>query len=104
MLDPAGRSDVLTTMHDLHEAGTTVIAITHNVAEAVAGDRVILLDAGRIVADGTPRNVLTRPELLAAGGLEPPLAVRAYHDLAAQGIELPFCPLTPDELVAALCQ
>lgn len=103
MLDPAGRRDVLNTMRQLHAAGTTILAITHHVVEAVVADRVVLLDDGQVIADGPPREILSQLDLLAAAGLEPPLAVRVYHDLAEQGVQLPQCPLTPEELVAALC-
>jgi energy-coupling factor transport system ATP-binding protein len=103
MLDPAGRRDVLTTMRQLHATGTTILAITHHVIEAVSADRVVLLDDGQVIADGPPRDILPRLDLLAAAGIEPPLAVRAYHDLAKHGVQLAECPLTPEELVAALC-
>ena len=104
MLDPEGRHDVIETIGRLHESGRTVIMISHYVEEAVGADRVALVHDGKLLAVGTPREMLTDLELLHDTGLNPPMPVRLYHDLKAQGIELPFCPLTEKELVDALCR
>ena len=103
MLDPEGRRDVLDTIGRLHEAGKTVLMISHYIEEAVNADRVALIHDGKLLAVGTPRQTLTDPELLRRTGLTPPLPVRLYFDLKARGRELPFCPLTERELVDALC-
>ena len=104
MLDTKGRKEVLAVMQQLHEAGKTVFYVTHFVEEAVMADRVLLFHRGRIVRDGTPQEVLTETEALLHAGLTPPLSVRLYEDLKAQGIELPCCPLTIEELVEQICQ
>ena len=105
MLDPAGRREVLSAISRLHrEEGRTVVMITHYVEEAIHADRIFLLHHGRLIAAGTPREVLTNPELLHEAGLTAPTAVRTYHDLAARGIRLSRCPLTNEELVEELCR
>lgn len=102
MLDPGGRQEVLAIMHKLHKAGKTIIAITHYVEEAVAADKVILMHEGKVLACGSPRTVLTDPDLMQAAGLLPPLPVRLYYDLRQAGIHLSRCPLTGEELVEAI--
>lgn len=105
MLDPAGRREVLSAISRLRrEEGRTVVMITHYVEEAIHADRIFLLHHGRLIAAGTPREVLTNPELLYEAGLTAPTAVRTYHDLAARGIRLSRCPLTNEELVEELCR
>ncbi|MCB2214072.1 energy-coupling factor transporter ATPase [bacterium] len=105
MLDPKGRQEVLATIQKLHdEEAKTIIMISHYVEEAIIADWVILLKDGRLLAKGTPQNILTDPALLNQTGLTPPLAVKAYYDLRAAGVQLPGCPLTNRDLVEALCQ
>lgn len=104
MLDPEGQQEVLATIRKLHdEEHKTIIMISHYVEEAVFADRVVLFRNGKLLAEGTPRDILTDPELLGSTGLTPPLAVKAYYDLKAAGVTLAACPLTNEELVEALC-
>ena len=72
MLDPMGRNEIMTCLRALHEAGMAIVFITHDPREAITADRVILMQEGRIVAEGTPREVLTRLELLQELGLQAP--------------------------------
>lgn len=105
MLDPEGRQEVLSTIHRLnHEEQKTIIMITHHIEEAVLADRVILLNQGKVLGDGTPREILSNLVLMETAGLKPPLPVRAYYDLQDAGVFLPKCPITNEELVEALCQ
>ena len=105
MLDPEGRQEVLSTIQKLnHQEKKTIIMITHYIEEAVLADRIILLNHGKVLGDGTPREILSNLELMHIAGLQPPLPVSAYHDLQAAGVKLPFCPITNQELVEALCQ
>ncbi len=105
MLDPDGRNEVLSTIRRLHEEqGKTIVMITHYIEEAVFADRVYLMHDGQMLADGTPREMLTDLELLKRTGLTPPAAVRMYYDLKAAGYELPYCPLTNEELAEELCR
>ena len=105
MLDPDGRCEVLSILKQLHEKRhKTIVVITHYIDEAVFADRVYLMHDGKMLASGTPREMLTDLELLGKAGLTPPLPVRMYNDLKDNGIELPFCPLTNDELTEAICR
>lgn len=105
MLDPDGRQEVLHTIHRLHtQQHKTVVMITHYIEEAIGADRVYLIHNGKMIADGTAREMLTQPELLAAAGLTPPMPVQMYHDLKQAGITLARCPLTLEELAEELCR
>jgi energy-coupling factor transporter ATPase len=72
MLDPEGRQDVLAAVHQLNEEGVTVIAITHFMHEAAEGNRVIVMEAGKIVMEGTPRQVFSHVEELRGLQLDVP--------------------------------
>lgn len=105
MLDPDGRQEVLRTIRRLHkEQHKTVVMITHYIEEAIGADRVYLIHNGKMIADGTAREMLTQPELLAAAGLTPPMPVQMYYDLKQAGIVLARCPLTLEELAEELCR
>ncbi len=105
MLDPQGREEVLQIIHRLHtQQRKTILLITHYMEEAACADRVFLMDHGRLLLCGTPREVFTQPKLLKSAGLEPPLCVQLYLDLARAGVTLPQCPLSNEDLVEALCQ
>lgn len=105
MLDPDGRQEVLRTIHRLHaQQHKTVVMITHYIEEAIGADRVYLIHNGKMIADGTAREMLTQPELLAAAGLTPPMPVQMYYDLKQAGIVLARCPLTLEELAEELCR
>lgn len=104
MLDPEGRREILNAIRELHSAGKTIVMISHYIEEAVYADTVCLIHDGRILARGTPREMLSDTELLAATGLTPPVCVRMYHDLKADGIDLGRCPLTNEELTEAICR
>ncbi len=105
MLDPEGRREVLDYIRSLHEAGgRTIVMISHYVEEAVFADRVYCMHDGKVLACGTPQEMLTDLDLLARTGLTPPLPVRLYYDLLAAGVALPTCPLTVEALVEAVCR
>ena len=104
MLDPLGRKEVLETVQRLHrEKGITVICITHFMEEAAAADRVILMEEGRIAAEGSPREVFQDVGGMKARGLAVPLAVELATLLREAGVSLPADLLTDKELVKALC-
>lgn len=103
MLDSQGREEVLSAIKSLHKSGQTVIMITHYIDEAVLADRVVLMENGRITADGIPCDILTDIELMSRAGLDVPMPVKMYYDLAERGIKLKKCPLTNEELVGELC-
>lgn len=104
MLDPQGRREVMQLAHRLNrEEGITIINITHFPEEAIESDRVIVMDSGTILMDGSPREVFEQVEQLQRVGLDVPFVVRVRHELAAKGIDLPFY-LHQEELVEHLCR
>ncbi len=103
MLDPQGRREVLQTILRLNrENGITVVLITHHMREAVAAQRVIAMSAGKIVADGTPREVFTQVALLRSVGLNVPETTQLLYELRAEGFDLPLDALTTQECADAL--
>lgn len=104
MLDPDGRREVLGILRGLRAAGKTVLMITHAVEEAADADRVALMHAGKILADGAPREILTDRALMERAELIPPLPVRLYYDLREAGVNLAGCPLTNEEFADEICR
>jgi energy-coupling factor transport system ATP-binding protein len=104
MLDPLGRDEILASIKKLRkEQNKTIIMITHYVEEVVDADRVCLMQNGEIIADSTPRNILTDLNLMAKAGLSVPLSVRLYYDLKKCGIVMRRPPLSNEELAEELC-
>lgn len=102
MLDPAGRRMVNDWMALLRAQGLTVVYITHYMSEAAFADRVIVLDSGRVVLDGSPHQIFCERDRLEALGLELPPALRLAESIAPLVGGLPGGLLTGDALLAAL--
>ena len=103
MLDPRGRTEVLDTIHRLNrENGITIILITHYMDEAVDADRVVVMDSGKVLLDGTPKEVFSQVELLKQHQLDVPQATDLIDRLKAGGFDLPDGVLDIDECIAAL--
>ena len=103
MLDPKGRQEVMDTVTMLNkERGITVILITHYMDEAVKAERVAVMDKGRIVLDGTPKQVFRNVEKLKALGLDVPQATELAYKLRKQGMKLPDDILDEKECAAAI--
>ena len=103
MLDPRGRREVIDTVEKLHrEAGMTLLTITHYMNEAARADRVIVLDDGKILMDGTPREVFAAPEMLRQAGLDVPQCTSLVQSLRAAGISLAGDPVTVEECAALI--
>ena len=104
MLDPNGRREVLEVIRELNrKERVTVILITHYMEEVVFADRVYVMDSGRIVLSGTPREVFSRVGELKKLRLTVPQVTELSYELANAGIRLPEGILTTEELVDALC-
>jgi len=104
LLDPRGRREVMEIISRLNRMeGITVIHITHFMEEALAASRVLVLDQGRIVLDGAPRQVFQQHDKLRALGLDVPAVAELVLELRAAGQDLPPDVMTVDELVAKLC-
>ncbi len=102
MLDPRGRAGLLRVARGLHAAGMTVVMITHFMEEAVAAERVVVLDGGAVRLDGTPEEVLTRADELRELSLEVPFACRLSLKLQERGVPVRTC-IAEDELKEELC-
>ncbi|MBM7615272.1 energy-coupling factor transporter ATPase [Alkaliphilus hydrothermalis] len=105
MLDPSGRKEVINTIKKLNkEENITVIHITHFMEEAVEADRVVVMEAGKIILQGTPGEVFSQVDKLKALGLDVPQVTDLAHELIKEGIDIPSDILTVDEMVKKLCQ
>ena len=105
MLDPAGRREVLDTVHRLNrQQGITVVHITHHMSEAEDADRVIVMNDGVVAMDGTPRDIFSRVEELRSLGLAAPDTVELLHRLNEHGMSLPLTAITVDECARAIFQ
>ena len=103
MLDPLGRREVLDTVRKLNrEKGITIVLITHHMDEAAMADRVVVMDDGRVVMDGAPREVLVRVEDLQAIGLAAPHTVELLHGLQQDGFDVPLDALGIRECADAI--
>ena len=103
MLDPRGRRDVMETVEKLNrEKGITVVLITHHMDEAAQARRVIVLDKGKVAADGTPKQVFSQVEMLHKLGLAAPDSVELCWAMRQKGFDLPLDALTPEECAQAL--
>lgn len=103
MLDPVGRREVISTVERLcRERGMTVVLITHHMSECVQADRLIALSDGRMIADGTPREVFAQIALLRQEGLTAPATVRLLYTLRQAGFDVPLTALTVDECADAV--
>ncbi|MER2116244.1 MAG: energy-coupling factor ABC transporter ATP-binding protein [Solibacillus isronensis] len=100
MLDPQGREEVLTIVEALRkEIGLTVLAITHDLEEALLADRIIFMNAGKKYAEGTPEEIFALGDDLVQFGLDMPFAMKMTKLLQAQGVHLVGQHMTEEELV-----
>ena len=103
MLDPQGRREVLDTVERLNrEKKITVILITHHMDEAVRAARVIAMSGGKIIADGTPKEVFAQEKLLRSVGLDVPQTEQLLLELKRRGIDIPTDALTPEQCAQLL--
>ena len=105
MLDPVSRREVMDIIRSLHEAGKTIILITHHTDEAASADRIILMDRGRVAAFGTPQEIFSKPELLRSVGMElPPVAELSEKLKAEKVIDAGETLLTKEDLVRRILE
>lgn len=105
MLDPIARSEVMSTVQELYEQHPmAVVAITHELDEVLRASRVIVMDAGQIVLEGTPQEVFAQSAFLEQIGLDVPFVVRVQEQLAARGLTYADTILDERDLVNRLCQ
>lgn len=103
MLDPNGRKEVLRTVEELRKREhVTVILITHYMEEVIGADRVIVMDQGHVVMDGTAREIFSQVELLKKYRLDVPQVTMLAHGLKQRGLDIKEGILTTNELIEAL--
>ena len=105
MLDPNGRKEVISAVEKLRrEKNVTVILITHYMEEVVDADQVFVMDDGRIVMHGTPREIFSRVDELKKYRMDVPQVTMLADELIHRGVDLPKGILRREELVEALCR
>ena len=105
MLDPKGRKEVMATIKRLRdENNVTVVLITHYMDEAVLADRVVVMDEGRVLVDGTPEYVFQNVGLLHSVSLDVPQAAELMYKLRAHDIKVPISVLNENDCVKILSQ
>lgn len=104
MLDPTGRKEVLQTAHELNEnEGVTVILITHYMNEVVDADKIIVLDQGKIVMQGGPKEIFSKVDELKKYRLDVPQVTQLAYELKKEGVDMPDGILTIEELADTIC-
>lgn len=104
MLDPSGRKEVMNTINKLNkEENKTIVLITHYMDEAVQADRVIVMEKGRPVLEGTPKEVFSEVEKIKNLGLDVPQVTELAYKLRKEGIDVPCDILTVEEMVDRIC-
>lgn len=105
MLDPNGRKEVLEAVHQLNrQENVTVVLITHYMEEVIDADRVVVMDGGHVVMEGTPKEIFSQVETLKKYRLDVPQVTMLAYELKRRGLELPDGILRTEELVEALCR
>lgn len=103
MLDPNGRSEVIRTVRELNKKeGVTVLLITHYMEEVIHADRVIVMDDGKIVMDGTPKEIFSKVEELKKYRLDVPQVTELAYELKKAGLPVSDGILTRQELMEVL--
>jgi energy-coupling factor transporter ATP-binding protein EcfA2 len=103
MLDPNGRKEVITTIRELNKKeNVTVILITHHMDEVIYADKVFVMEHGRVVMEGTPREIFSRVEEIKKYRLDAPQVTELAYELKKAGLSIPDGILTVDELVEAI--
>ena len=103
MLDPRGRKEVIETIQKLHKQKKTILLITHFMNEAALADRLIVMEKGKIILDGQPREVFSHVEEMKRIGLDVPQVTELAHNLKKEGVDIDDKVLTVKELVDQIC-
>ena len=105
MLDPSGRKEVLENIKEINKNyGITIVLITHYMDEAAQADRVIVMDEGKIILEGKPRDVFSNVQKMKEIGLDVPQVTELCYELQNNGISIDTNILNVDEMVNAICQ
>lgn len=104
MLDPKGRDEIMEIIQELHEEGITVVLITHFMEEAAKAERIIIMNEGKILLDGSPEEVFSEGQKIKDVNLDVPLAVELASRLRRRGINIPNNIINIEEMVEFICQ
>lgn len=105
MLDPVGRREVIESVSELNrKENITIILITHYMEEVIGADKVYVMDKGRVVMQGTPKQVFSKVDELQEIGLSVPQATLLAQELINKGMKLPQGILSSEELVSEICR
>lgn len=105
MLDPAGKTKILSLIRDLqNKNGLTIFSITHDINEAVQADQMLVLDKGKLLASGSPKEIFENETLIKRAGLDLPLFYKVKNGLIKKGIHIPREINSEEKLVKYLCQ
>ena len=104
MLDPKGRKEIMAIIDELHEEGITVVLITHFMEETVNADRLIIMNEGKVLLDGTPEEVFSHRDLIQSVILDVPLMAELAARLREQGVDVPENIITEEKMVEFICQ
>lgn len=104
MLDPKGRQEVLGIINKLNQEGITVVLITHFMDEAAGADYIFVMDEGKVVMEGEPKDIFIRAKELRQLSLDVPLVVEISEALRNRGIYIPGNLITIEEMVEFVCQ
>jgi len=103
MLDPVGRREIISTLRKLNsQEKKTIIHITHHMDEVVEADRIIVMEKGRIVMEGTPKEIFCQVDKIKKLGLDVPQVTELAYELRKEGFDVPCDVLTVEELVNVL--
>lgn len=105
MLDPSGRREVIRNIKSVNkEHGITVVLITHYMDEAAEADRIVVMDKGKVIIEGTPREVFSEVEQIKNIGLDVPQVTELCYELQKEGVNIDTKILNVNEMVNAICQ
>lgn len=105
MLDPVGRKEVIRAIRALNDVeNITVILITHYMEEVIYADKVYVMDSGKVIMQGTPREIFSEVETLKEHSLDVPKATELAYELRKAGLDIPLGILSATELEEAICQ
>lgn len=105
MLDPAGKKKILALIRKLQkEKDLTIFSITHDINEAVQADQILVLNHGKLLANGSPKDIFKDETLIKSAGLDLPLFYKVKNGLIKQGIDIPKEITNEEKLVKYLCQ
>ncbi|MGN1408656.1 MAG: energy-coupling factor transporter ATPase [Eubacteriales bacterium] len=105
MLDPMGRREVMAIIEKLNkEDGVTVILITHHMNEAALADRILVMNRGRIIGDGTPKNIFSNPVRMWEAGLDVPQTTELLYKMRQSGLDVPLDVFDVNECAAVIAK